>query len=349
MPKTKSQFIYVTLLTFALANVVNLSLPTSKLSKLLDLNDQALARSSGGRTRSGSFRSSPSTTKSNSSPTNTNNNSPTYSPNRPVNNNGGGTTIVPVIIPGSGQQPIYNNGSGYTTNRSSSSSDDGSGWIVFLFLLLLIGGIGAAIYFMMRAASKKDGAGELGNNTVTVSKLQVALLAEARAVQSKLTDITMEADTNTPEGLSFLAQESALALLRTPENWTHVLASSEAMSKEKAEEVFDKISIEERTKFSAETLVNVGGRVRNQSSFTPDPNEDPAAYIVVTLLIGTEHDKPLFGEITSSEALHTALEKIASVSPEYLLVFELLWSPQAQEDSLTYDELLTEYTNMVQI
>ncbi len=349
MPKTKSQFIYVTLLTFALANVVNLSLPTSKLSGLLDLNDQALARSSGGRTRSGSFRSSPSNsnTNSNSKPSNSNNNSPTYIPSRPYNN-GGGTTIVPVIIPG-GQQPIYNNGSGYTNTRSSSSSDDGSGWIVFLVVLLIIGGIGAALYFMMRAAFKKDGVGELGNNTVTVSKLQVALLAEARAVQAKLTDITMEADTNTPEGLSFLAQESALALLRTPENWSHVLASSEAMSKEKAEEVFDKISIEERTKFSAETLVNVGGRVRNQSSFTPDPDEDPAAYIVVTLLIGTEHDKPLFGEIRSSEALQTALEKIASVSPEYLLVFELLWSPQAEADSLTYDELLTEYTDMVQI
>ncbi len=34
---------------------------------------------------------------------------------------------------------------------------------------------------------------------------------------------------------------------------------------------------------------------------------------------------------------------------DYLMMFELIWSPQVETDSLTYDELLTEYTNMAQI
>lgn len=40
---------------------------------------------------------------------------------------------------------------------------------------------------------------------------------------------------------------------------------------------------------------------------------------------------------------------MASIRSDYLMVFELLWSPQTETDSLTYDELLTEYTEMVQI
>jgi uncharacterized membrane protein len=50
-----------------------------------------------------------------------------------------------------------------------------------------------------------------------------------------------------------------------------------------------------------------------------------------------------------SETLKEALEKVASVRPDYLMTFELLWSPQVEADSLTYDELLTEYTDMLQI
>jgi uncharacterized membrane protein len=70
---------------------------------------------------------------------------------------------------------------------------------------------------------------------------------------------------------------------------------------------------------------------------------------VVTLLVGTEDDNPLFGEIHSPQDLEAALKEMAATTSDYLLVFELLWSPQDPSDSLTYDELLTEYTDMLQI
>jgi uncharacterized membrane protein len=70
---------------------------------------------------------------------------------------------------------------------------------------------------------------------------------------------------------------------------------------------------------------------------------------VVTLLVGTAHDRPLFTEIRTVEALQTALQNLAAIPSEYLLVFELIWTPQDETDSLTYDELLTQYTDMVQI
>jgi uncharacterized membrane protein len=219
---------------------------------------------------------------------------------------------------------------------------------------MVIGGIGWWIFYLIKQSTSNsftDGftKTEVGNDTVTVTKLQVALLAQARALQSRLSEIALEVDTNTPEGLHWLMQESVIALLRTPENWTHALSSSLSTKTEAAEKVFNQISVAERSKFSVESLVNVRGVNRKQAPISIDPEKEPAAYIVVTMIIGTEHDKPLFGQIRSEADLKGALEAIAAIAPSHLLVFELLWSPQTETDSLTYDELLTEYSDMVQI
>ncbi|AFY74354.1 putative membrane protein [Synechococcus sp. PCC 7502] len=293
-------------------------------------NDRAEARSTGARTGGGSFRRS---SPSNSSPIRSN-----PAPIQPNRTGGNNTIIAPIFIPGSGG---YNNG-----YRSSSSSSDGS-WLVFLIVILALAGTGYLIYRVLRATNV--GVSELDNNKVTISKLQVGLLAEARVIQSQLTELSLDADTETPEGLLMLLQESAIALLRTPENWVYVSSSSQATTRDKAEDLFNSLSIAERTKFSTETLVNMNGRVRTSNNYKNDPDQAPAAYIVVTLLIGTEYDQPLFGQINSREALQNALEKIAGISGEALSVFELLWTPQTETDALTYDEMLSEYTDMVAI
>ncbi|MFE1748349.1 DUF1517 domain-containing protein [Coleofasciculus sp. H7-2] len=274
-----------------------------------------------------------------------NNVPPNYYPNNvPANQ-----STYPQTVPGTANSvpaQVPTN-SGYSSNATNSSSD--FPWL-FLLMLLAVGSIGLWAYFIFLKKKGGSAAQELENDTVTVSKIQVALLAEARSIQSQLTELSLNIDTDASEGLMQLLQESALALLRSPENWTHVLASSQTVkSREAAEAIFNQVSIQERSKFSAETLTNVGGRVRRQQPAMPDLDDGPAAYIVVTLLVGTADDKPLFEEIRTAEALKSALEKVASISPDYLMVFELLWSPQAQTDSLTYDELLTEYTDMVQI
>lgn len=315
----------------------------------LTMGADAYARSSGGRAGGGSFRRSPSNStpsnRSSGGSSNRNSGSNNYNRNSNRDYRGGGTTVIPVPV-----GPRVYNGSTYSTTSS------GGDWIVGLILLgvsTLV--IVLIVYYLIRAMKGLAGGSSshntvVDNDKVTISKIQVALLAEARSVQSELSSISLEIDTDTSEGLLQLLQESALALLRTPENWSHVLSSSQTVkSREAAETLFSQLSIAERSKFSVETLTNVGGRVHQRGDFRPDPDADPAAYIVVTLLVGTAHDKPLFSDIRTEAALKEALEQLAAISPEYLMVFELLWSPQDASDSLTYDELLTEYTDMVQI
>jgi len=191
---------------------------------------------------------------------------------------------------------------------------------------------------------------ELENDIVTVSKLQVALQSSASSLQSELSKLTLEADTETIQGLNKLLEDAVVALLRNAEHWTHVFGSSETISKrEAAEVVFNRLSIEERSKFSAETLSNVDGKIRTRDVVEPEGKEKGAAYIVVTLLVGTANDRPLFASIDSAGEMQEVLKNVAAMQLDYLMVFELLWSPQVETDTLTEAELAAEYRELVAI
>ncbi|MBW4578017.1 MAG: DUF1517 domain-containing protein [Tildeniella nuda ZEHNDER 1965/U140] len=189
---------------------------------------------------------------------------------------------------------------------------------------------------------------ELTNDIVTVSRLQVALRSRAKRLQTQFSDIALRANTATPEGLFELLQETASVLLENADFWTHVLAGSQTVdSREEGEALFNQFSLQERAKFSAETLVNVNGVVSQQLP-TPQPGNHPA-YIVVTLLLGTANDSPLFNEIYSTSLLRDVLEDITLLRSRFLLAFELLWTPQDPADSLTEADLAANYADLVPI
>jgi uncharacterized membrane protein len=272
--------------------------------------------------------------------------------NRPSNSGGGNS--------GSGGNSRDSNGGAYPVpvggyGYGGYGYGYGSGGIGFgalmLVGLILVGGVGLAVWYLMWAKKGRSSSGnrELDNDIVTVTKVQVGLLAEGKAIQMQLAEIAANADLSTPEGMQEHVQEAVLALLRMPENWSHVRTSSMTYkTREQAKTEFEKLSITERTKYTEETLSNVAGKIM-QKEYTLDPDKEPASYIVVTLLLGTADDKPLFDEVRSTQALEAALKRISSVSPEYLLIFELIWTPEAEGDSMTYDELLMEYSDILQI
>lgn len=292
---------------------------------------EAKARSSG-RARGGSFtrKSSPSR---NSSPSN----GPSFSAPSSTRSNSG-----PIIIHSS--SPYH----------STPSSGSALTWFWILLGLGIAAVIVVLVYRSFQATkAQPTRAKELQNNIVTLTQLQIALLAQAKQLQTDLTELTLNANTETSEGLTELLREAVLALLRSPENWSHVRVMSQTMkTREEAAQRFEQLSVAERSKVAAETLVNVGGHVRQQAVAVDrdgDGEAEPAAYIVVTLLIGTEDDQPLLKTIHSTEELTAALKRLASISPDYLLIFELLWNPQNAQDSLSRDELLAEYPDLIQL
>lgn len=209
-----------------------------------------------------------------------------------------------------------------------------------------------------RAGGGTDELGYSAPTTVSVARLQVGLLAEARGLQSELDSLALKADTDTATGRAQVLQESTLALLRHPEYWVYAGAESVQTRLEAAEAKFNQFSLAERSKFTEETLSNFNNQLRQSGSnkilpslqengelVGADLNQAPGEYIVVTVLVGTQ-GKLQLPTVKNSDDLRQALRQIGGVSSEQLLAVEVLWTPQASGDTLTADDMLAGYADL---
>ena len=112
----------------------------------------------------------------------------------------------------------------------------------------------------------------------------------------------------------------------------------------------------ERSKLNAEVLSNVGGRLSQSQPAATLPSqggsltEDPSEYIVVTLLLAVSGESlSKLPVLRSTADLQSALSAIGSVPADNLLAVEVLWEPQSEEYTLTTDEVLTIYPDLVRI
>lgn len=287
---------------------------------------EAFAKRSGGRMGGSSFKSSPSS-PSRSAPSNS---GYSGSSNGYYNNSGGGGGFFFL--------PMFFGGGG-------------GGLFTILLLVIVAGAI------MQAFRGRGDGAGITGmDSKVTVAKIQVGLLSSARSLQQELTYLALESDTSSVEGLASVTRETAIALMRHPEYWVYVSSANENTKFDLAEQKFNSLVMSERSKLNAEVLSNVGGRVLQGKTAAALPStgslelEAPSEYIVVTLLLAVAGDTlSKLPVLRSSEDLQSALSAIGSVPSDNLLAVEVLWEPQSEEYTLTTDEILTIYPDLVRI
>ncbi|NUN65314.1 DUF1517 domain-containing protein [Pseudanabaena biceps] len=229
----------------------------------------------------------------------------------------------------------------------------GGGSSLFSLLLLVI----VAGVILQAFRGNGSGAGVTGmNSKVSVAKIQVGLLASARSLQQELTHLALESDTSSAEGIAGVARETALALIRHPEYWVYVSSANENTTFALAEQKFNGLVMSERSKLSAEVLRNVGGRLSQSKIAVALPSEanskpeDPTEYIVVTMLVAVAGDTlSKLPVLRSSEELQSTLSVIGSVPTDNLLAIEVLWEPQSDDYTLTNDEMLTVYPDLIRI
>ena len=155
-------------------------------------------------------------------------------------------------------------------------------------------------------------------------------------------------------------QEASLALLRHPEYWVYAGGGTKQARLASAEAEFNRLALAERSKFTEETLSNVNNQLKAASpkgAIAPASNggeldnptrlitEGPGEYIIVTLLAATLGNTQL-PAINSADDLRQALRAIGSIPSDRLLAIEVLWTPQAEGDTLTSDDLLAEYADL---
>ncbi|MFK8183138.1 MAG: DUF1517 domain-containing protein [Phormidesmis sp.] len=247
----------------------------------------------------------------------------------------------------------------------------GGGGFGFPFLLPFVGfgGFGglfgifvtiALVNFIVRSF-RSAGVGEEGfgesytpNPTVSVARLQVGLLAQARELQEDLNRIATTADTGNSAGLSKILQETTLSLLRNPEYWAYADAESDQTKLLAAEQAFNQLAIAERSKFTGETLSNVNAQisqsqpkkaVNSTGELAEAGMEAPGEYIVATILVASQ-SKLKLPAINAEEDVRKAISQIGAISSEQLMALEVFWTPQVSGETLTADELIAEYPNL---
>lgn len=276
---------------------------------------------------------------------------------------GGGSFRAPTrSLPGPSRGP-----SGYGGGYGGGYPGGGFGFPFLLPFLGFGGGAGglfgifiaiAVANFLIRsfrsAGIGDDGASPYSDNpTVSVARLQVGLLAQARGLQTDLNQIAETADTGTSAGLTKVLQETTLSLLRHPEYWAYADAESDQTRLTAAEQVFNQLAIAERSKFTGETLSNVNAQLSQSPAKKALSGSDgelalpdaPGEYIVATVLVASQ-GKFKLPEISSSADMRQALNQIGAVSSEQLMAIEVLWTPQVSGETLTADELIAEYPNL---
>jgi uncharacterized membrane protein len=194
---------------------------------------------------------------------------------------------------------------------------------------------------------------DLTNPPTSINMLQIGLLAQARSLQSDLDRIALASDTNSPSGLATALQETTLTLLRHPQYWVYGSSNGQQTRLLSAESEFNRLTLSERGKFHEETLSNYG--MLRQKSLTPELSagsnnstqlaQAPGEYIVVTLIVASQ-GKLVLPAIQSAEDVQKALGQIGSQGSEDLIAMRVLWTPQADGDTLSAEDVVEAYPNL---
>jgi uncharacterized membrane protein len=228
----------------------------------------------------------------------------------------------------------------------------GGGNILSLLVMVAVGGYLLQTFKRVTGGESLDGA-DVYNPQVSIAQIQVGLLADARNVQTKLDQLAQTINADTASGRMHLLQETSLELLRHPEYWTYGKTSTQQAKLDRAEAVFNQLSLAERGKFTTETLSKVNNQLRqadnnavlNSTGEIATAEQEHGEYIIVTLIVAATRPVQL-PKINGDADLRQALQTLGSLDASALVAIEAIWTPQANGDALTTDDIMAHYPDL---
>uniref|UniRef100_N1QRG5 Uncharacterized protein n=1 Tax=Aegilops tauschii TaxID=37682 RepID=N1QRG5_AEGTA len=193
-------------------------------------------------------------------------------------------------------------------------------------------------------------------------KRQVALLGLAKPFQMELNEIAEKVEASNQRWYKFILTETICALNRHNDCCVSSSLSADVkVGADSWEEHFDKISLEERSKFDEETLYNLDG-IKGKKVYSKKPDGFSNEYIVenglpircelltdldipVTILVAADGALK-FPKIKRPADLVAVLEKLNSISASKMRGVNVLWTPQEENDVLSEERLLADYPNL---
>ncbi|GJN39804.1 hypothetical protein PR202_gb28946 [Eleusine coracana subsp. coracana] len=196
-----------------------------------------------------------------------------------------------------------------------------------------------------------------------VVKLQVALLGLAKSFQKDLNEIAEKVEESNQRWYKFILTETICSLCRHNNCCISSSLSVNVKDKDSWEQNFDKISIEERSKFDEETMYNLEG-IKRKKSYSKKLDGFRNEYIVLTILIAADGALKL-PDIRNYGDLKAVVEKLNSIQQQQqqslfipsklgwgklnsipatqIQGIQVLWTPQDESDVLSEERLLEDY------
>jgi uncharacterized membrane protein len=302
---------------------------------------QSRSGSSGGGSSSGGWSSSrPTAPSPYSAPTSPGYYPPSYAP--PMSSPGFG--FLPFLLPFLG----LGWGGGIGGAGGGSSFGGIFGLLIILGIVVLVG----RVLLRNLASARRDrldssSAAPLSGNRYAVVKCQLALLSTARSLQRDLRNFANTATTDTVAGLAAGLQDVVMALMRHGEYWRYgAVQVQHAATLDDTERTFNQVVSQERAKLSDELTVNIDGVRRQSAAQESAPAQEVGQYLVVTLIVATGYPEFTALQTPSIKDLEATLQRLGTLLTSDLLAVEILWSPENPDDTLTEDELITEYPEL---
>ena len=228
----------------------------------------------------------------------------------------------------------------------------GFGGILGLLIILGIVVVVGRVLLKNLATARRDRldgspSSVLGGERYAVVKCQLALLSTARSLQRDLQTSANTASTDTVTGLASALQDVVMALMRHSDYWRYgVVQVQPASTLDDAERAFNQVVNQERAKLSEELTVNVDGVRRQTPRSESAPSNEVGQYLVVTLIVATGYPEFTAYQTPSPKDIEGTLQRLGTLLTSDLLAFEVMWSPENPDDSLTEDELIAEYPEL---
>ncbi len=287
----------------------------SNVSSIFTQNDVLLAKRSGGRAGGSSFSSRSSSSSSSS-----------------------GSTFGSSSRSYGSSSRNYGSGGGFIFFGSGSST---SSFLIFLAIMVIIG-----IFQYLKKRSQQTNSNSY--EEYQSIKLQFALHATAIDLKYKLKELAESLNFDNDDDLKKLVSQSAYLLMQKEDylKYGKILQSEKTKNLNEAEVLYDGFVNEEIDKFSQETYK----KLENKSSIIQKLTEENKPnfmeikeYFVFTLVVSYANFKIAVPDDYSWETYKQILNKVASISTAAIVAAEIIWTPDADEDILTEEDVLMSY------
>lgn len=154
--------------------------------------------------------------------------------------------------------------------------------------------------------------------------------------------------------LARLLSDASIALLRRENDWSAAAVKGERFnqgSAQKAEPFFQKIAIQERTKFESES--SGSELARRNGNIVVNPSGSTKTQAVVSLVVAIRGRSDALRSVTSANDIKACLQTLASEAltddGENIMAVEVLWTPSAEGEVLNKRDIIVDYPELMKL